>query len=495
MASRRVLIELGVKVSAKGKAAVKGLGNTLTKLGNKAAMGLQVGAGLAAAGLAVSVNEARKFQKAMAEVSTIVDTTNVSMKSMNNTVLELSRETGKDATELAKGLYQAISAGAEAGAEANQLLAISTRAAIAGVADTAEAVNLLTNVSNAYGKEAASFARISDIAFKTVEQGKTTFSELASSMGQVLPFSSQLNISLEEIFAATATLTKGGLNTSEAVTALKGSLAAIIKPTADAAKFAKELGIDFTAAAVQSKGLAKFMQEVKIATGGESGALAKLFPNIRGLTAMLALTGKQAAEFKRIQEELTDSVGASGVAYRKVAETDAFELDKAINSINVDATKLGIETLPLVARALKFTSENLTLVKTGMKELNRNGNPTVGVFDKILSAAGVVRDNSPIGILADMAGEAVGKASAEAEGRASTAELFHSKDAQQRLRKEQLAGQQEQRNADDAKAQGFENALRQLTFMQTWLDNFKEGQDVLLTKRATEHDAVLLAWK
>ena len=84
--------------------------------------------------------------------------------------------------------------------------------------------------------------------------GKTTFGELASSMGQVTPIANSLNVSTNELLSSIAVLTKNGIATSQSVTGLKAAYSNILKPTSDAQKTAKSLGLEFNAAHLKSVG-------------------------------------------------------------------------------------------------------------------------------------------------------------------------------------------------------------------------------------------------
>ena len=352
---KEVMIALGAKAKGSLKGTFGFAQKSLNRIGKLASKAFDFGKIIGVAGigaLTLSVAQAREFGGAMAEVSTIVDTAAVDMGQLNQQVLGLSRETGKGPRELAQGLYQTISAGVGAG-EAMEFLDTATRASIAGVAETSEAVDLLTNVMNAYGKGAYETGNIADVAFKTVEKGKTTFSELAASMGQVLPFAAQLDVSLEDLFASTATLTKGGIDTANGATYLKGVMAAVIKPTDQAARAARRYGIDMSVAHVKSVGFGGFLDELKDKTEGNTKALARMFPNLRGLTAVLGLTGKQAEEFRDIQQSLTDSTGAMGKAFDKVSTSDAYRFDKALNRLRVVGIRVGSQILPDVVDVLE----------------------------------------------------------------------------------------------------------------------------------------------
>lgn len=358
MAERSVLIKLGSKVGPGGERGFKKMRKGIGGLGALAAKALNFGKLVAVGGAAVATaflvkgtNDARSFGKAMTEVRTIINDSETDINALSKEVLALSKATGKGPEDLAKSLFQAISAGIDAG-EAMKFLEASTKLAVGGFAEVTEVVDLGTNVLNAYGLSASEMGRVSDIAFKAVEKGKTTISELAKSMGTVLPFAAQLEVSLEDLFAATATLTKGGIDTTNAVTFLKGALTAILKPSKEASKAAERLKIDFTASALKAKGLSKFLEEVKIATGGSSVELAKLFGNVRGLTAVLGLAGKQSEEFARIQKALADSAGATDLAFKKASESVGIQFDKALNELKVIGIEVGEEILPSVVRVL-----------------------------------------------------------------------------------------------------------------------------------------------
>jgi TP901 family phage tail tape measure protein len=320
----------------------------------------------AGAGMGYAINSAAEFNKAMAEVSTIVDTGAVNMATLTDEVLALSRNTGKAPAELAHGLYQTISSGVSA-SEAMMHLGDSTRAAIAGVADVSDAVDLSTNVMNAYGKGVYGLGRIFDVAFKSVELGKTTFTELASEIGSMLPFASRLNVAIEDLFAATATLTKGGINTAEATTYLRTVMASIITPTEDALKAADKFGITLSSAEVRARGFLPFLQDVQEKTKGNTDAMAKFFPSISSLTAVLSLAGKQSQEFSDIQYALANSTGAMQTAFGKMASSDSAKYNKTLNELKITMIEIGRVGLPVLLDAVnaakRFYSAHPLIVK------------------------------------------------------------------------------------------------------------------------------------
>lgn len=177
------------------------------------------------------------FANGIAKISTLVDTTVVSMQKVSDEIRAVSDETGAGVADLSESVYQAISAGVDA-AHAVGFVKDMTIAAKAGFTDTTTAVNGVTTVLNAYGKSAEEATAVTDQMLLAQNFGKTSFGEMAQSMGNVIPIAAQLNVSTQELFGSIAVLTKNGIRTSEAITGLKAAYSNILKPSAEAAKLA-----------------------------------------------------------------------------------------------------------------------------------------------------------------------------------------------------------------------------------------------------------------
>lgn len=270
-----------------------------------------------------SISAAADLEKSMANVATLVDTTVVNMDSLTDSVLEMTSEVLKSAEDLSAGLYQVFSAGVTDAGEAMDVLRVAAIAATAGLSTTLTSVDALTTIINAYGLEAKDATEISDLMFQTVKLGKTTFDQLAQAIGTVISPAASVGIELDELFASLATLTKGGINTMRATTALRATLLAVIKPMDSAKKEAKRLGLEWNVSALKAKGLVRFLTEIREATEGDTSAIAELFPNVRALNGVLALTGAQFEELIRIQEQFEDRAGSTQEAFGKQADTFA----------------------------------------------------------------------------------------------------------------------------------------------------------------------------
>lgn len=314
--------------------------------------GLALG-GVLVALFASGVVSASNFETSMAEIETLVDTTQVSMADLEGTVNRLSTEFGSMPTDTAKAFYQTISAGFSDAADAEEVMRTGLRLARGGITDTFTAVDGLTSLLKVYGLEAGAAGGVSDSLFVAMKMGKTNIGQLSSSLGQVSSLAATTGTNIDEMTAAVAALTLGGKSTSEAVTGLRGMLSAVLKPTAEASRMAKRLGIDFSAAGIRAAGgFENWLNLLIEKTGGSEKALAQLFGDVEGLAAALSLTGKQSGDFAEIMDAMRNKTGATGEAFAKMDSKSRAAFDKAKANAIVAWNKAFNQFLPVATDAL-----------------------------------------------------------------------------------------------------------------------------------------------
>ncbi len=294
---------------------------------------------MAIAAIAIaSIKLAVDFDRNMREVNTLINLNKEGFNDLKQSVIDLSEELGKDASQMTKALYQVISAG-QRGEDAMKTLEAGVKMAIGGIADQTISVDALTTVMNAWGLSAEHVNDITDTFFTTVKLGKTTIGELAPAIGRVATSAAQAGVSFEEVGSALSALTVVGISTDEAVTGLNQMLMAIIKPSEEAQKTSKALGIEFSAQAIQTKGLAGFLKDLKEKTGGSQEALVKLFPSIRAVKAILPLTTNASEQFSNALEIMAKDTGAAQIAFEEMEESYGRRLER----LRVQFKNMGIE--------------------------------------------------------------------------------------------------------------------------------------------------------
>lgn len=339
------------KAMATGEKMAATSGNKIGKvfLGATAAVST---AALAAS--AAAVKSAISYETSLAKVSTIADTSAKSMAQISADTLKLSNSTGLAAAEVNEATYQAISAGVKT-EDATKVVGVAAKAAKGGFTDVTTAVDGLTTVLNSYGLAAGDADKIANQMLITQNLGKTTFGELAGSVGKLAPTMNAASIGTDEMFSALAALTANGIQTSEAVSGMKAAVANVIKPTAEASKLAGKLGLDFSATALQSKGLSGFLADVKKKTGGNLDTMAKLFGSVEGLNSVLTLTSNQGMSLlTQSMGEMQTNTTALEDAYNKMASTPAERIAKLKNKLSNLGIQVGEKLLPLAEGAMSL---------------------------------------------------------------------------------------------------------------------------------------------
>lgn len=322
--------------------------------------GVAFTAGLAGLGiLTAAIPSAAVFGEKIAEISTLTDEASLNSGFLSDEVLRLNAAYGGSTAKQAKAMYDGISAGAGSAVEATALLEASNKLAVAGVTDVGTALDGLTSAMNSYGVSFDNASQYSDAFMTAVRQGKTTIPELSAVIGRVAPTASAMGVSFNEITAALATVTAKGLKTEEAATGLKAALANIIKPTADATAEAKRLGVDFTAAAVRSKGFAGVLKDVTSSSKFNEDSLAALFGSIEGLNVALALTSQGGQKFDAALKAAAGGSGAAEKAFQKMAATTAFQGKRFMGLAENTKILVGQALEPLAAAVLRVVNNIL----------------------------------------------------------------------------------------------------------------------------------------
>lgn len=277
-------------------------------------------AAVAAVALTKAVKAADEFQRAMSNVNTLVDETVINTQALAISLMKLDPALGST-TELTKGMYQAFSAGAETAAEAMDITTTAAKFARAGLTDTFTAVDAITTAMNAYGKENVSAEHAADLFFNTIKFGKITGEQLASTLGKSIPLYASVGISLEELTAGMASMTKVGVNAANATTQLNAMVNAFIKPSTGMVEALERQGYQSGVALLETEGLAGALDFLQRETNGEATALGRLVPNVRGMKGVMALARDGATEFNKVLAEQKDSVGVNNEAFLEQEKT------------------------------------------------------------------------------------------------------------------------------------------------------------------------------
>lgn len=325
------------------KNAIAGTGKLLARTAVKGVIGGAIGGIAGAFGVRAAVEAFSEFDQGIARLGTVLPQGANAMQMFGEANKRLSVETGKAIKEVNDATFQAVSAGAyKSEGQFKEFMGVVGKAAAAGFTDMETAVNGATTVLNAWGMDMSKVSEVTDRFFIANKLAKTSVGEISASIGAVAPSAKALGVSFDDVLATVVSLTNAGIGTAETMTSLKAVLTNVIRPTGDAADMAKELKLDFSSAALQSKGLAGFLTDLTAKTKGNVDAQVALFGSIEAFNAIARLTSEDGLkQFNGALGELKASAGETERQFAQVQRSTSFKLGQLKQGFNSLVISLG----------------------------------------------------------------------------------------------------------------------------------------------------------
>ena len=303
---------------------------------------------------------------------------------------ELSGQVSK--LDLLTASYDLASAGFGEVTELTDVLKASQLGATGGFSDLATVADATTSVLNSYGLEAEKAGKIVDGFIQTQNDGRIVVDQYAQQIGRIAPIAAASGVSIDELNAAIAAVTATGVPVESTFAGLRQVISSIIKPTGVASKTAEKLGIDFSAAALQSKGLSGVLSEIVEKSGGSSEEIAKLFGSVEALTAIQPLLNDELVKFN---EALANQANAQGEAAKasfiasNTIQGQLTRLGSAFTNLTTEGSEFGVvirETLKIAAVTVEALGSAFVAVGgviraviSGVGEIGKQINKVLGI--------------------------------------------------------------------------------------------------------------------
>ncbi len=305
----RAFTALGVKSAAVSKWVTKNR-DDIDKL---ATSGLIAG-GLMAAGAAIAVKRYADFDEAMSHVAATGSDARESLDALRAEAIKLGADTVFSAQEAAQGIENLEKAGVSAKDILSGGLQGSLNLAAAGELSVGDAAEVAATALVQFGLSGSQMNHVADLIAAGAGKAQGEVSDLALALKYVGPVASGMGVSIEETVGALAAFASQGLLADQAGTSLRGVLAALTSPSAQASQEIKRLGITLYDSNGKFLGLANVAGQLQQAYSGVSdqakdASLGILFGN-QQVTAARVLFDQGA---KGIQE-WTDKVNDAGYA-------------------------------------------------------------------------------------------------------------------------------------------------------------------------------------
>ena len=377
------------------KTQLKAAGSSLDKFSAKAtktgkALTKNVTLPLVAVG-GMSIKTASDFEASMTKIESLVGLSSEAVKGFEQDVRRLSGTTAQSPKELADAMFFITSAGLR-GADATETLEAAAKASAVGLGETAVVADLATSALNAYGAENLSATKATDVMVAAVREGKLEASELAGSMGRVLPIASAMGVQFDEVGAAFAALSRTGTNAAEAATQVRGILSSLLRPSVQAEKALSGMGLSSANLRKQlrEEGLLATLKTLSEEFAGNEEAAAQVFGNIRALSGVMDLMGANADTTAQIFENMTDTTGALDKAFEATSSTASFKLQQSLANLQQALIDIGNVLIPIVVPILENLSGIIKTLATGFGNLPGPIKNTAVAMGTLAAATGPV---------------------------------------------------------------------------------------------------------
>ena len=325
-------VESSVRLRVDGRGAERELNRV-----NRAAQVLQGTVGKVTAALA-GVGAVGGFLRGMQEAETAaaaVETLGVNSERLKKQLQGVNAQLKGQISEttLLAASYDVASAGFNNAASAANILKAASLGAKGGMSDLNTVANATTSVLNAYGMSSDQAAKLVDGFIQTQNDGKIIVAQYAAQIGRVAPTAAAAGVGIDELNAAISAVTATGVPVESTFAGIRQVIAGVIKPTAEASKRAKELGIEFSTAAIKQKGYAGFLEEVIDKTGGSEAEISQLFGSVEALTAIMPLVNDRLGKFNQALENQQNAAGVAEDAFNKMTDTVSGQTEALANNL------------------------------------------------------------------------------------------------------------------------------------------------------------------
>lgn len=354
-----------------------------------------IAGGLAAAAIGVaSVGAAAKYQDTLVKINVLTNTTETETKQLGDSILAMTKKFPQSPDELGASAYFILSSGISDAAAAQKILEESAKDAAIGQGSVIDSAKALTAVIVSYGESNITAAQASDILVQAAKEGRAEFTDFAGAIGKTLPIAAAIGVTFDQVAAAMAVLTNGGLSAEEASTGLRAILNDLTKSSPEAEQALASIGKTSAGLRTEIKeNLTKAMLGLIDAFKGNLAAIEPIIPNIRGLVAASSAFISQGGKVEGVLNNIQNASGVTNQSFEKASKTFNFQKDLLKNELNVALIQIGTSVLPTVTGALEDLVTWLDKNQEAVKHFISEGlNVAIEIIKDFASGIGLAID-------------------------------------------------------------------------------------------------------
>jgi TP901 family phage tail tape measure protein len=286
-------------------AKMKGLGATAASV--KGLIGGMF-AGVGGAMIARSaIKSIASFEQTMQTIKGVTGETGAAFDALRDKARDLGAATRFSATEAGEGLLFLSRAGFST-TESLAAVEATLQLAQSGSLGLGEAADYASNIVSGFGMKASETVKVVDILVKTSNSANTNVTQMAEAMKFAAPVAGALGHDIEEAAAAIGVLGDSGIQGSMAGTQLRGAMVKLLKPSGEAAKALKEMGLTVQDVNPEMHSITDIFG--KFADANITAEQATKIFMARNVSGALVLT-KNIEKLKELTEKNRDAAGTA----------------------------------------------------------------------------------------------------------------------------------------------------------------------------------------
>jgi len=285
-------------------------------------------------------------------------------KDVSATAREIASSYGvayKDTISLAADL-------AATGKQGNELLQATqqtTRLAVLGEVDRADAMKATLAIQNAFKQNTDELTQSIDFLNAVENQTSTSLADLTEAIPKAGPVIKALGGDVKDLALYLTAMKEGGVNAAEGANAIKSAMASLINPTKVATEMFSGFGIDLRGIVTRDAGdLTQTILDLQTALDGlnpldKSRAIEQLFGKFQfaRMSALFENLGKQGSQTLQVMDLMKASaVDLAGISERELklmTESASGQFKRAWASVQADLASSGEQFLKISTKVLQ----------------------------------------------------------------------------------------------------------------------------------------------
>lgn len=265
-------------------------------------------------GVAESVNSFQDFEAMMSQVKAISGATGQAFDDLTAKAQKMGATTKFTATESAEAFNYMAMAGWKPQQMIDGISGIMSLAAASGE-DLGTTSDIVTDAITAFGLTAGDAGHFADVLAQASANANTDVSMLGESFKYVAPVAGAMKYSIEDTSLALGLMASANVKGSMSGTALKTSIANMVKPTNDMAEAMDKYGISITDGEGNLKSLKGVIDNVRGSLGGlsrdEQTAVASTIFGKEAMAGMLAIVNASEEDYNKLSNAIYNANDAA----------------------------------------------------------------------------------------------------------------------------------------------------------------------------------------